>query len=83
MRGRERETDRETEVGREGGWVQDGNNRRGYCKIYCLSSFRLVVMLDEESTIREAGRAGDSHVFNECTLLSFLSLPLERSLLSV
>lgn len=66
-------------MGRESGGVQTGNNRHGYCKIYCFSSFRLVVMLDEKHTIREAYGRGGARSFstgvNECTFFSFLSLP--------
>jgi len=65
--------------GREGGRAQAGNNRHGYCKIYCFSSFRLIVMLDEKRTIREAyGRGGGLARFPS-ELTSALSFPSSLS----
>lgn len=70
------------------GWKSaGGNDRHGYCKIYCSSSFRLVVIPGEERAIREAyeTRGALSLVFhvNECTFFPRVPVPRERSLLSV
>jgi len=55
---RQERRDKGKETGRKSGREQTGNNRHGYCKIYCFSSFRLVVTLDEKRTIREVYRRG-------------------------
>lgn len=70
--------------------TRTGNGRRGYCEIYCFSSFRLVVMPNEKRAIREAyerkGTRAAFVVFHELTsALSFpySSYPRRDRLLSV
>lgn len=59
------------------GWKSagGGNDRHGYCKIYCSSSFRLVVIPDEERAIREAYGEEREGARSFSTLTSALSFP--------